>query len=652
MEKKKQLKVKLERRPLKEAPFTILPKAIFHLRKDSKARSSVFRLLIATCYFYSKSMTEDLEARITYSELMKILGCNSMNTITTILQFLEDSAIIVEKEYDSHNKYTTVTLSHPTILAERIQNATGIKVEENIIFKFPKILFLLPISPQAKSVLLYLYSKKNYPEDWEVPATSREIAANLKLKRKNTLDAIKELLETNLIKECSKKGKTPVFQLIPPISIDEEKSKPIWLWSEEIIQKAHANFPLHPFWKLYIENKLIKEIDNKHQINDISNLTNREPKPHQYGTDNNLTNGEPILHQYGTDKEGNLTNREPKPHQYGTDRIHEDLANQQKSPFPEDYIENELEDYIEDDDIYSDGGVTTKKKKPSKKEIKKKKQPPKKRIFQEQKVIERNTSPKNWKEIEEIVGCLKEKLPSYVLSGIKVPEGWLIALRKFYSEETAEILARMFVYLSNKTTSYSNINNPVGFLISFGDEGRIPDFKEFLQRFLIAAGYSYLYEKCLGRSLNSDSDLMTDTDYNLNDLEKSVSGALDKDTYCKPQKKSVGAEGESRTDKEEPAKKEKLRMVIFDTAKFAAIYFEEKKKSDKPGIKAFSDWLKSNSRRMGECPERIKSQLGRKFDDKLVCYLIPEEKLRNVKELYGSYWERVIVKTVELHTSE
>jgi hypothetical protein len=642
MEKKKQLKVKLERKPLKEAPFTILPKAIFHLRKDNKTRTSVFRLLLTACYFYSKSMTEDLEARITYSELMKILNCNSMNTITTILQFLEDSAIIVEKEYDPHNKYTTVILSHPTVLAERVQNATGIKVRENIIFKFPKILFLLPISPQAKSVLLYLYSKKNYPEDWEIPVTSREITEQLKLMKKNALDAIKELLKTNLITEAGKKGKTTTFKLIPPISIDEEKNKPTWLWPEETIQKAYVGFPFHPFWKLYIDNELIKEMPGgtNHQYRTDSNndLTNIEPKLHQYRTKKDFTNIEPIPHQYRTDKRDNLTNIEPIPHQYRTDTSNQSLVYQQEKVTIEDYIEDNV---IEDctDDIY--GGATEPSEKEKNFHSKDRKQ---KRISNCTKLeVDNSCKLANYKTISAVVSCIRKRLPDYVLSRITVPETWLVALKKFYPEEVAQFLGSAYIYLTQRTSSYSNINNPVGFLISLGSEKKVPDLKEFLQKFLAAAGYPYLYDECFRSSqVKGNASYEQELNVDLRELKSGLESM--NDINSADDGKSV-SKGECKEAIEKRERK-RLKVLVVDSAKLASLFFK-RKGSEREALKDFSEWLREKSVKVWECPERIKSLLKRKFDDKLICYSMPEDRLEDAVDRYKELWNEVVVKVID-----
>jgi len=673
--KEKQLVIKPERRPLKEAPFTVLPKAVFYLRRNHNTRrSSLFRLLLTTCYFYSKAMTEDLEARITYSELMKILDCKSMNSITTILTLLEDSLIIADREYDPHKKQSTIILSHPTVIAERVQSAIGIKVRENIIFKFPKILLLLPISPQAKTILLYLYSKKNYPEDWEVPVTGKEIMKHLKLKKETVFKALKELYDKGLITEVGKQNKLTIVKIIPPILVDKE-NKPSWYWDKKLVHSAFMDFPTHPFWKLYIDNQLI----NPEEI--ILSDPNMETK----------------IDQYGTDGDDNLTNMEPIPHQYGTHQTEQELLLQSPQASLEDYIEEEIiEDYI--DDIYN-GGVGVKKeceissketfnsnekKKGLRNNCSKENQHSKSNSFPKEKnvssqnkeILRKSTklceqslnivedldsqhkSSSERERIEKIVECIENKIPEYIFSRLTVQEDWLTALEKFYSKRTARFLALAYMYLLGNTKAYSNIKNPVGFLISFADENRVPDFKEFLQRFLIYIGHSHIYKVCVEKFYSSKIKQPADEVVEDDCLEragteefKAIDSEDDLDTFEQtPASKSSSFRKPQveKVKKKDDVEKEQesYKAVVLDNAKLVSLYLRERKSKQGGGVKAFSNLLEQESMKSGECPEDIRSSLDRKFDSKLVYYVLPENTVKSLEEVYKHYWGEVVIGVI------
>ena len=567
----------------REAPFTLLPKAIFRLRRSEKKRYSLFRLLLLTSYLYSLSMTDDRRALTSVRELMKVLSTNSHETIVELLGVLERSGIIVSRRYDSQRKRTEIILANYTEIPEVATNWDNRKeVRDDLYFKFPKLITILPISAQAKSVYLYLCALRKRPKEWIVTTTISDAQKILNLRRNVTVSSFKELEEKNLIRLLGRSKSGSTYEIVRPISEEGKLS-----WSKELIQATVFSFPSHPF-----SDYFISYLDEPFQYG--------TSRPFQYGTDGNCSNMEPVSFQYGTDKEDDCSNMEPISFQYGTATSGETLRNTTTSPSPiEDIVEDlkEVEDFIEDDDIYNGGG--DEKENNDFETLENKEE----RITTENstkvKANEENNgsslsrpnglknskagAPKNspagvetggrssafavseekLRAVERRVKRLIAELPDYVLSRYPYTDDWK-SLEKVYSPEVAEFLAKAYQFLKAKTGNFANIRNEVGFIISFVASDSGADFEEFIGKFLSFAGYKHLKETI--REAEAEETQIEENSNSLQEQEKEQEKQKEveqREVEAKEEdaRKENTAEGKPKPKK---AKKGELVKLILD----------------------------------------------------------------------------------------
>ena len=505
----------------REVPFTLLPKATFRIRRSEKQRYSLFRLLLLLSYLYSLSMTNERKAFTSVRELMKVLSTNSYEGVIELLNVLERNNIIVARNYDPKKKRTEITLANYTEIPEIATTWDDRKViRDDLYFKFPKLITILPITPQAKAIYLCLCALRKKAKDWTVTTSVSEIQKVLNLYRKSVITSLRELEEKGLIKllERGKHGST--YEIVRPVADGE------LLWSEELLQATFHSFPSHPFLDYY--SAFQYRTDNN---DDCSNV---EPTPFQYRTDgDDCSNLEPTAFQYRTDNGSDRSNIEPVAFQFRTDETGEELRDTKASALPiKDIKEDskEVEDFIEDDAninggvVFENGvgksskagkgreGVAITERNSSNANSKSigtslntrpyglkenkgggapKNEPSEPEGSSASDPCNGRFSEEKLREVERTVLRIAERLPEHVLSRYSYGEDWQ-GLEKAYSRRVAEFLARAFQFLKNRTGNFSNIRNPVGFLISFVCKDAGADFKEFIGKFLFLSGYKHL----------------------------------------------------------------------------------------------------------------------------------------------------------------
>jgi len=297
----------------KELPFVILPKAVFLLKRNPETqRYSLFRLIVLLGYLYSLAMTKEKTAKTSYSELKKILNLKSKSTLQELFKFLEREGIVSERVFHfKTSQKTEIILINSMEIPYVAQSWSEEKVREDLVFKVPKLLYLLPISPFSKAVYMYLCSLRQYASQSTIRTTTRKIRESLRMKKKNIILALNEL-ENHYIIKTTRTRKETCIEILPTDN-----------WSSKLLTEARELYPDHPL---------------------LFTGTNREPS---------RTNKEP----QGTNKEPPGTNREPPRTNKEPLQDPKDLSTNDKVEVVEDYIKDkEIEDYIEDDAIYNNGG--------------------------------------------------------------------------------------------------------------------------------------------------------------------------------------------------------------------------------------------------------------------------------------------------------
>ena len=477
----------------RELPFVILPKAVFLLKRNPRTqRYSLFRLVVLLGYLYSLAMTKEKTAKTSYSELMKILNLKTKSTIQELFKFLEREGIVSERVFHFRtSQKTEIILINSMEIPYVAQSWSEEKVREDLVFKVPKLLYILPISPFSKAVYMYLCSLRQYASQSVIRTTTRGIREALRMKKKNIILALNELESHSLIKTVRTKKETRI-EILPTDK-----------WSSELLSKARELHPDHP---------LLSTGANKEPPG-----TNREPP---------RANKEPP----GTNREPPRANKEP-PKKCNT------MSENTSDQAIEDHIEDRIEDYIEDaaNNINSGGGEKNKKevryekennplmreserrnkdarenassyKEPFGSKIKEVKEP---KLGKPNSVLVVDEQKKTeiCQKVLAVSDFLKMRYPelfrSQTREGICDVYSGVI---KTYGENCGYLLAVMYELMArDKKLGYSaeNIRNPNGFLISFVLRGSHSDFDEFFRRFIGKFGLQHLL-KNVPVSQNSD----------------------------------------------------------------------------------------------------------------------------------------------------
>ena len=463
----------------KELPFVILPKAVFLLKRNPETqRYSLFRLIVLLGYLYSLAMTNEKKAKTSYSELKKILQLKSKSTIQELFKFLESEGIVSERVFHfKTSQKTEIILINSMEIPYVAQSWSEEKVREDLVFKVPKLLYILPLSPFSKAVYMYLCSLRQYASQNVIRTTTRKIREALRMKRKNIIVALNELEKHSLIKTVRTKKETRI-ELLSTFN-----------WSSELLAEAKRIFPGHP---------LLSSGTNKEPPG-----TNKEPQG---------TNKEPP----GTNKEPQGTNKEPHNEQSPLKTKCSGQALEDKTI--EDRLEDSIEDFIEDAaNNNNDGGEKAeeklsnldKKQKVSRsteqeqqdnpgkegsayKELygsnTKKVEKPKLGRANSGCVVDGGKRAEICRKVMTVAEFLRGRYPEFFCSPmVESIEDIYSGVLKVYGENCGYLLAIMYELMArDRKLGYGpeTIKNPNGFLISFALEKSNSDFNEFFKKFL------------------------------------------------------------------------------------------------------------------------------------------------------------------------
>ncbi|WP_022846816.1 hypothetical protein [Desulfurobacterium sp. TC5-1] len=219
-------------------PYTLLPRAVFSVKKHSS-----FRLLVLLAYFYSMTMTENSFVRFSYSELRHILTLKDPDTrkgdrtVRDLIKLCEELGFIVSRDTkDRSTAFLINVLDIPEIIDP--ENAPA------GFFKFPKLITLLPVSAQAKAVLIFLYSMQKKTSH-KIKVSRERIRKTLKLKNQSLAKAIRELENIGVLKIEREEGKTNCYYLIPPVAGKK------WNWNVLTVYRMKKEYPLHPLLSFF-----------------------------------------------------------------------------------------------------------------------------------------------------------------------------------------------------------------------------------------------------------------------------------------------------------------------------------------------------------------------------------------------------------------
>ncbi len=238
--------------------FCRMPDALFHIPKELGIKGWKTRFIVGLSYLYALSFNKE-KAITTQKELMKILETNSYNTvnlfITNVNKLFERLKTEAENTGIFFNGGEFITrkgrkggtqcyLIDQTIVAESFRH----KVSHGGTFAFYNIALLLPISAQAKAILLYLHRKArngsllNGKAESEVSA--RELARVLAVGKGRIKGYLLELEEARVIERVNN-GRRLKFRIT---RLDE--------WNRGILLNILRNWEGHPFiknWKFPVE---------------------------------------------------------------------------------------------------------------------------------------------------------------------------------------------------------------------------------------------------------------------------------------------------------------------------------------------------------------------------------------------------------------
>jgi hypothetical protein len=480
----------------KELPFVILPKAVFLLKRNPETqRYSLFRLIVLLGYLYSLAMTREKMAKTSYSELKKILNLKSKSTLQELFKFLEREGIVSERVFHFRtSQKTEIILINSMEIPYVAQSWSEEKVREDLVFKVPKLLYILPISPFSKAVYMYLCSLRQYASQSIIRTTTREIREALRMKKKNIILALNELESHSLIKTVRTKKETRIEIL------------PTYKWSSELLSEARELYPDHPL---------------------LSTGTNKEPPG---------TNREPP----GTNKEPPGTNREPPGTNKEPQEKHNPMEEKSSKRALEDCIEDKIEDYIEDaaNNINNGGGEKNKEEihskikrnqlteeaeqkngdtqenAPSYKEPYgsniKRAESPKLGNLNSGCAVDEQKRAKICRKIAAVADFLKERYPELFRNPTKESISDIYSgVIKTYGEDCGYLLAVMYELMArDKKLGYSSetIKNPNGFLISFVLKDSNSDFGEFFRKFLRKFGLQHVAIPATLKGISTEKD--------------------------------------------------------------------------------------------------------------------------------------------------
>ena len=455
----------------KELPFVILPKAVFLLKRNPETqRYSLFRLIVLLGYLYSLAMTREKMAKTSYSELKKILNLKSKSTLQELFKFLEREGIVSERIFHfKTSQKTKIILINSMEIPHVAQSWNEEKVREDLVFKVPKLLYILPISPFSKAVYMYLCSLRQYASQNIIRTTTREIRKALRMKKKNIILALNELETHCLIKTVRTKKETRI-EILPTDK-----------WSSKLISEAKKVYPDHP---------LLSTGTNREPPG-----TNREPP----GTYNPMeeNNSEPDIEDYIEDYiEDAANNTNSGGGEKNRKKIHSKIKKNQLA----EGVEQNIRDTQKNTSSYRGLCNFNIKRDES----------PKLGNLNSGYAMDEQKRTEICQKVAVIADFLKSRYPEFFHNPTKGNISDIYSgVIKTYGENCGYLLAVMYELMArDKKLGYSSetIKNPNGFLISFVLKDSNSDFNEFFKKFLRKFDLQYVVPE----KVVEDSQLLKD----------------------------------------------------------------------------------------------------------------------------------------------
>jgi len=246
--------------------FCRMPDALFHIPEELGIQGWKVRFIVGLSYLYALSFGKG-KALTTKKELMKILQTQSSSTINAFITKVNEFSKWLKTKAENSGIYleggelitrkgrkggTQCYLIDQTIIAEAFRH----KVSHGGTFAFYNVALLLPISAQAKAILLYLHRKARNGSLLDGKAESevsvRELAKVLAVGTgKGRLKGyISELEEVGAVERISE-GRKLKFRIT---KLDE--------WDREALITMLQNWKEHPFlknWQFPVEPIVIPE---------------------------------------------------------------------------------------------------------------------------------------------------------------------------------------------------------------------------------------------------------------------------------------------------------------------------------------------------------------------------------------------------------
>ena len=552
--------------------FCRMPDALFVVPHELGIGRWKARFIIFLSYLYALSFSKG-RAFTTQAELQKVVETTSFDTVNRLISKTNELFNILKAESESFgvvleegkfftkrgkNGGTQVYLIDQTILAEVFKS----KVGHGGTFAFYNVSLLLPISAQAKVILLYLNRKArggSLVRGNAIAETStREIAKELSLDRGSLKNYLTELLEAGVIERLEDRRLR--FRIC---RLDE--------WNRELLLNILHNWQGHPFlkdWKFPVYPVILPENEKSPMASQKNSpIASREisyskPKESLKSpiASQEISYSKPLRNKYRNKSDNrNKSMEDDAIYNGGGDEKEnndfETLENKEERITTENSTKVKANEENNGSSLSRPNGLKNSKAGAPKNSPAGVETGGRSSAFA--------VSEEKLRAVERRVKRLIAELPDYVLSRYPYTDDWK-SLEKVYSPEVAEFLAKAYQFLKAKTGNFANIRNEVGFIISFVASDSGADFEEFIGKFLSFAGYKHLKETI--REAEAEETQIEENSNSLQEQEKEQEKQKEveqREVEAKEEdaRKENTAEGKPKPKK---AKKGELVKLILD----------------------------------------------------------------------------------------
>ncbi len=507
--------------------FCRMPDALFHIPEELGIQGWKARFIVGLSYLYALSFNKG-KAITTRKELKKVLQTESNDTVWQFIKTVNQLTFLLKTRAaraglrleggvitkTGRKGGTQCYLIDQTIIAEAFRH----KVSHGGTFAFYNLSLLLPVSPQAKAILLYLHRKARGGSLFEGVAEStvsvRELKKVLSMGTSTITNGIVELEEAGVVERT--KHRPLSFRIA---RIEE--------WDRNVLLNILHNWNGHPFlkdWELPVcsisyENCPIEE----HKLPDTGTSENEncpieEHKLPDTGTYRNTYRNKSKNRNKSMEYDANIYNGG------GEKQNIRNLSNSEKE------INREESSSKSGSSLSSSEKRSVPKKEPNgslKKKQAAKLGQPNKTCKERQERVDRQELDRIKATLKALRPQLERKFPElFKEQSVESLRAVYGALEKYYGEDWA-VLAAMYELMRKKKPELGyndkSVHNKVGLLISYCLKDRNSSFWEMAEKFrLVFPDFSLRAEEESSDDQSAISTLRAEFDRLMEHLDKLV----------------------------------------------------------------------------------------------------------------------------------